>query len=196
MRILNKDKNNRTGMLFCVSNYKKSAQVKIDVNQTDDLNVRFNQTVYVYLVNTKTGKLESMKRTKQKVQPDGTIKVDILKDGNYIILKQHPSRNVVASLIEQVKANRAAIKLKTNKTALFKIQIPKTLELVSSLNKKTSHPGKGAVTVSYKSSNPKVAQVNKKGTIKGKKRGTAIITATIKLYDGSKKTYKKRVTIK
>ena len=196
VRILNKDKNNRTGMLFCVSNYKKSAQVKIDVNQTDDLNVRFNQTVYVYLVNTKTGKLESMKRTKQKVQPDGTIKVDILKDGNYIILKQHPSRNVVASLIEQVKANRAAIKLKTNKTALFKIQIPKTLELVSSLNKKTSHPGKGAVTVSYKSSNPKVAQVNKKGTIKGKKRGTAIITATIKLYDGSKKTYKKRVTIK
>lgn len=48
--------------------------------------------------------------------------------------------------------------------------------------------------VSWKSSNPKIASVSKKGVVKGLKAGTAIITATAR--DGSKKSAKCKITIK
>ena len=56
--------------------------------------------------------------------------------------------------------------------------------------KPTVLPRKGKVT--YKSSNKKIATVSSKGTVKGIKRGTAKITASVK-YKG--KTYKKSIKI-
>ena len=49
-------------------------------------------------------------------------------------------------------------------------------------------PSKAKKSVSYKSSNQKIATVSKKGKIKAKKTGTAKITVTVKGKNGKKKT--------
>ncbi|WP_026511600.1 Ig-like domain-containing protein [Butyrivibrio sp. LC3010] len=51
-------------------------------------------------------------------------------------------------------------------------------------------------SISYKTSNKKIATVSKKGVIKGKKKGTCTITVTVKDKAGKSKTAKCKVTVK
>lgn len=69
----------------------------------------------------------------------------------------------------------------------------KTASLKVSVN-----PSKAKKSVSYKSSNKKIATVSKKGKVTAKKTGTAKITVTVKGKNGKKKTtyVKVKVTAK
>ena len=75
------------------------------------------------------------------------------------------------------------LKLKTTKAS---IKVGKS----TTIKVKTQYPKKEKLT--YKSSNTKVATVNSKGKVTGKKKGTATITVTTK--SGAKATFK--VTVK
>lgn len=70
----------------------------------------------------------------------------------------------------------------TKKTYTMKAGTTKTIKATAS--KKIS-------SVTYKSSNTKVASVSKKGTVRAKKAGTAKITATVKTKQGSKSAWVK-----
>ena len=50
--------------------------------------------------------------------------------------------------------------------------------------------------ITYKSSKKSVVSVNKNGKIKGKKKGTGKVTATVTLKDGTKKIVTIKVTVK
>ena len=73
-------------------------------------------------------------------------------------------------------------KKKVTKQTFFLVK-GKTASLKVSVN-----PSKAKKSVSYKSSNKKIATVSKKGKIKAKKAGTAKITVTVKGKNGKKKT--------
>lgn len=60
---------------------------------------------------------------------------------------------------------------------------------------KISAPSGTKYTVTYKSSKTSVAMVSSKGTVTAKKKGTAVISTTIKI-NGVSKTYKKNITVK
>ena len=51
-------------------------------------------------------------------------------------------------------------------------------------------------SISYESSDPRIATVNETGKIKGKKAGTTTITATVTLKNGETKTVTMKVTVK
>lgn len=77
------------------------------------------------------------------------------------------------------------------KSKSIKITLPKLLTKV------TKYTGKdGEVIITYKNNNNKIASVSKTGKVTGKKKGTAIITTTIQLSDGSKKIFNTKVVVK
>ena len=51
-------------------------------------------------------------------------------------------------------------------------------------------------SISYQSNNKKIASVNKKGTIKSNKKGTASIRVTVTLNNGKTKVLKLKVKVK
>lgn len=87
---------------------------------------------------------------------------------------------LAVSLVNGISAN-AASKARLNRKKIT-IRVGKTYKLKVKNNKKK---------VKWKTSNKKIASVSKKGKVKGKKPGKAIITAKI-----GKKKYKCRVTVK
>lgn len=89
----------------------------------------------------------------------------------------------VKKLNEQIKELTAKkTKLRVNKKSI-KIKVGKTYKLKASAT--TSHK------ITFKSSNKKVAVVSKKGVVKGKKKGKAVISVTC-----NKVTQKVKVTVK
>ena len=116
-------------------------------------------------------------------------------------------------VVKAKKAGKATITVTTvdgNKTAKCKITVKNPIKVRKiSLNKKKATIKKGETLklkvkikpsdatnkeVTWKSSNKKVATVDKNGKVKGKKKGTATITATAR--DGSKKNAKCKITVK
>ena len=79
----------------------------------------------------------------------------------------------VALKIGKKKVTKQTYFLVKGKTATLKVSV---------------NPSKAKKSVSYKSSNKKIATVSKKGKIKAKKAGTAKITVTVKGKNGKKKT--------
>lgn len=81
-------------------------------------------------------------------------------------------------------------------TAQITVTLPSTLEIVKTLKDDTSQKAIGGVTVSYHSSNKKVASVDADGRINAKKKGKAIIYATVTLYSGKTKVVNFKVNVK
>ena len=79
----------------------------------------------------------------------------------------------VALKIGKKKVTNQTCYLVEGKTATVKVSV---------------NPSKAKKSVSYKSSNPKIATVSKNGKIKAKKAGTAKIRVTVKGKNGKKKT--------
>ncbi len=196
IQILRKDSHNNTGILFDARDWRNETRVQIQVINNRNMDVKPNQIVYAFMVNEQTNKLEAMKYTKQYVQEDGTIAVDVLRKGQYVVLKKYPSKGVVVSLENQIKTNVNAISMKANEKTKFAVQIPNTLEKVTSLKNKTYYEGRGEVTVTYKSNNSKIARVSKNGIIIGKRKGTTYVIATVKLFNGRKKVFLRIVKIR
>ena len=73
--------------------------------------------------------------------------------------------------------------------------MPSTLSKVKKITRKSGADMQ--VVITYQSSDKSIATVGKtSGKITGKKKGACIITTTILLADGSKKTIKTKVSVK
>lgn len=100
------------------------------------------------------------------------------------------------------KAGKATITATQNgKTVTYKVTVKKapkiskanvTVKVGKSKNVTVNKNGAKYLGVSFKSSKPAVAKVNKNGKITGVKKGTATITATVKGYN---KTWKLKTTV-
>lgn len=84
--------------------------------------------------------------------------------------------------------------IKVGKTAKVNVNLPETLTPVQEFT--SSDIISNEVKITYSSSNSKIAKVSSKGKITGKKKGTAKITVTAKLSDGTKKEFILTIKVK
>lgn len=146
---------------------------------------------------TVTGKKDSKKVTYKSSNP---AVVSVTGSGKIICKKAGTATITVAS--RQTPAKKATLKIKvvqraTKLTAQTEgYTIKKNLTVTKGKSIKvtiTASPEKASNKVTWKSSNNKIAKVDKKGKISAKKTGTATITATAK--DGSKKKVSFKVKV-
>ena len=161
--------------------------------------VKAGNKIYFYHVNENTGKLEELPySSKYTVDAKGYITVDILHCSDYVALTKEAPKDMYVSLTNQIKVTPLQVNLTLGKkkSTSVKIELPLTLQLVNDLKDKTSQSALGAVTVSYSSSNKKVATVDKRGKITAVCAGKTVITTTLKLYNGKVKKVKTDITVK
>ena len=150
--------------------------------------------VYVYRYNSSTGKLEEIANSARTVLKNGMTGIEGYSGNDYVVTNKGLSGKNVVTLLGQskVKFNKASVKkggkIKINTT------LPEELKAETSLKNKVPY-AKQAAVVTYKSSNTKVAEVSKNGTVNATGKGKATITVNIKLADGKVKTVKKEVTV-
>lgn len=153
--------------------------------------------VYIYHVNEKTNKLETIVGGySQYVDIDGMVTIPVLDGGKYVILTAKADSKQITSLQSQITVKPKNKTVKKGKTTKVVVDLPACLQVVTKLTDKTTSKDVGAVTITYKTSNKEVATVNKNGTITAKKKGTTTVTATITLYNGKKNTVKMKITVK
>lgn len=196
---LNKDKNNNTGVVLRVAQsgtLPTTAKVNVYVGQQQGL--KNNKKVYVYYLNSKTKKLEQLPAATSKMK-NGYVTITVVKGGDYVLLAKKANSKAVTALSKQVTvtANKS---VKKNKSTNMKVTLPDTIMKLTSLSssnrKKYLPSGILGAKISYKSSNKKIATVNKNGKVTGKKQGKVRITTTIKLSNGSKVTVNRTITVK
>ena len=101
---------------------------------------------------------------------------------DYELVTKKEADVITRQILSTVKPAKKKLSLSEDKKLLF--------EFSDKLNKEN------VAAVEYSTTNKSVANISKNGTIKGKKAGMAVITATVTLRNGKKKTIKMTVTVK
>lgn len=151
---------------------------------------------FVYIANKDTGKLDSITGGHSyELDEEGYISLNILQFADYAILPKKPDTEVVTSLRNQI-SSRKRLSLNIGKQKVISVVLPKSLELVKDLKDKTSSEMKGAVTLSYATSDKAIATVDAStGLVTAVSLGEATIIATATLYSGKTKDLKTKVTV-
>lgn len=155
----------------------RSTTVKVKVSPTNATNKKLKWTTS----NSKVAVVNSQGKITAKGKGTATIKVMALDGSN----KYATIKVTVKQPVTSVKLNRNSANLKVKGKAK-----QKTVTLRATVNPKNANNK----SVSWKSSNTRIATVNSKGKVTAKKRGTCYITATAK--DGSKKSAKCKIVVK
>ncbi|HKL79436.1 MAG TPA: hypothetical protein VJ888_03250 [Mobilitalea sp.] len=177
-----------------------TANVRIYVG--DQKGVEPGSKIYLYHYNNKNNKLETLPYSSNyEVDKDGFITVNIVHCSDYIALTEKADSKSITSLRNQISVIPLARILYTDGTkgqsVVMKVKLPATLEQVDSLSEKeTLSVAIGGITISYTSSNSKIATVNKAGEVKAVGVGSAVVTTTIRLYSGKTKTVKTKIIVK
>ncbi|MFA9462693.1 MAG: bacterial Ig-like domain-containing protein [Velocimicrobium sp.] len=155
--------------------------------------VKVGQKVYVYKVNDKTKKLETMVGSfSHKVDENGYVTLGVLEGGDYLVLTEKAAKNQVTLIKHQIKIDIKQKTMKVGKTSKVSVLLPTCLNNTDVANSSAI----GKVKITYKVSNKKVASIDKNGKVKAKRAGTVIITTTITLYNGSTRTEKTKIYVK
>ncbi len=117
------------------------------------------------------------------VSKDGTVKVALPAGCIYKLVTPEKAASIEKSILKTVSAKKSSTALKTGKTT--------TMQMSSKLNMKN------VSKITYTSSKPSVAIVNKKtGKIRAKKKGTTTIKVKVILKSGATKTVTMKITVK
>lgn len=163
---------------------------KIDViNNTNNVDLKAGNTVYLYKYNNSTKKFEEMAYTKQVVAKDGTINISGYSGMKYIVSSKKLSGKSVTTIKQGINLNAKKNTVKKGKKLSLKLTLPDTVSIKKEF-------GTEKATVTYKSKKPAVATVSKNGVIKAKGKGKVTVKAVIKLSSGRKITKKKQFTVK
>ena len=166
-----------------------------------DMGYKEGDKLYLYYYNSETGKLDTLPYSSNYVvDSEGYITINIIHCSEYVLLPKKASAGAITSLRNQISVTPKKVTLtlgsKDKSKATIEINLPKTLERVKDLKDKTSGSAIGAVMVTYKSGNTKIATVDDSGKITAKKAGKVDIKVTVTLYSGKTKTFKVSVTVK
>jgi hypothetical protein len=175
------------------------ASVKVYVGNQDG--IKAGDRIYLYHYNENTGKLETLPYSSgYVVTNDGYITVNILQCSDYVVLPEKADSKLITSLKNQISITPTSKTLYVGgtkgATTNIQVNLPVTLELVDDLKDETASSAVGAVTVSYKSSNNKVATVDSHGNVTAISEGVAYITTNVKLYSGKTKTVITTIIVK
>jgi hypothetical protein len=174
------------------------ASVRIYVGNFTD---KRDKKIYVYRYNPDTKKLESLPySTHYSIDSEGYINLNLLMCSDYVILPKKAESSILVTLLEQIQVTlmKNILYLSESKTAKtnVNVMIPLTLEIVSSLDDKTSSSAVGACEITYTSSNTKIVEVDQNGNVTAEGKGKAYIIVNIKLYNNTSKIIKIQINVK
>ncbi len=177
------------------------AQASVRIYVGNEYGIEPGDKIYLYHCDPETGKLETLPYSSRYiVDQDGYITVSLVHCSDYAVLPKEAAANQIISLRNQIKVTADKTKLTAgsgkNSTAKIAVQLPPSLELVKNSKDKTSNPALGGVSITFRSSDMKVAIVDEDGLITAKGKGTATVYATILLYSKKTKTFTFRYTVK
>jgi hypothetical protein len=175
------------------------ASVRIYVGNLEGITA--GSKVYLYHVNEETGKLETLPYSSNySLDSDGYLTINIVHCSDYAAFSEEVASGQIISLRNQISVvptkKTLYLGVEGSTTATIEVTLPATLEVVSSLEEKTSQSAVAGVTISYASDNTKVATVDQEGHISAVGKGKTYIITTITLYSGKIKTVKTAITVK
>lgn len=151
----------------------------VQVNAAD---VKAGAKLAVMKKDEKTGELVLVNKKSYKVTKDGSVSLTFKDRGVYVLKTQAEVKAAAKQIAKTIAPAKSTVNIGVKKTTVFQWSKKLNMENIAK--------------ITYKSSKKSVVSVNKNGKIKGKKKGTGKVTATVTLKDGTKKIVTIKVTVK
>lgn len=151
----------------------------VQVNAAD---VKAGAKLAVMKKDEKAGELVLVNKKSYKVTKDGSVSLTFKDRGVYVLKTQAEVKAAAKQIAKTIAPAKSTVNIGAKKTTVFQWSKKLNMENVAK--------------ITYKSSKKSVVSVNKNGKIKGKKKGTGKVTATVTLKDGTKKIVTIKVTVK
>lgn len=149
--------------------------------QADADEIVSGEKLYIYKLDTKTGKYTMVDAKEYKVTKAGTVTINMTKKATYELVTVQESKAITKEILATVKPAKNSTSLSKDKKTTFKLSAKLDMDNVKS--------------VTYTTSKKSIAAISKKGTITAVKAGTATVKATITLKNGTKKTVKMTIKV-
>ena len=151
----------------------------LTVNTAD---IQTGNKLYVCAKDQKTGAYVLVNDKSYTVTKAGNVNFSADSNKDYVLMDQKDMDQVTTKILKTVTLKNKTVQVKKGKQ--------KKVSLAATLNMDN------VKSISYQSSNKKVASVSKKGTIKTNRKGTATVRVTVSLNNGKKKVLKLNVKVK
>ncbi len=151
----------------------------LTVNTAD---IQTGNKLYVCAKDQKTGAYVLVNDKSYTVTKAGNVNFSADSQKDYVLMDQKDMDQVTTKILKTVTLKNKTVQVKKGKQ--------KKVSLAATLNMDN------VKSISYQSNNKKIASVNKKGTIKSNKKGTASIRVTVTLNNGKTKVLKLKVKVK
>ena len=148
----------------------------------DAKNLTAGNTLKVLVVDKKTGEKKLVNAKSYKVDENGTISVSLPKGCEYQLVTAKEVEKVEKAVLKTVEVKKTSASVKKGKST--KIQLSSKLDMDN------------VKSVTYTTTKKSVVKVAKNGKITAKKKGTAVVKATVTLKSGKKKTVTMKVKVK
>lgn len=162
-----------------VTDAKGNIQYTVTV---DAKNLTAENTLKVLVVDKKTGEKKLVNAKSYKVDENGTISVSLPKGCEYQLVTAKEVEKVEKAVLKTVEVKKTSVSVKKGKST--KIQLSSKLDMDN------------VKSVTYTTTKKSVVKVAKNGKITAKKKGTAVVKATVTLKSGKKKTVTMKVKVK
>lgn len=162
-----------------VTDAKGNTKYTVTVDAKD---LTAGNTLKVLVVDKKTGVKKLVNAKSYKVDENGTISVSLPKGCAYELVSAKEVEKVEKAVLKTVKVKKTSASVKKGKST--KIQLSSKLDMDN------------VKSVTYTTTKKSVVKVAKNGKITAKKKGTAVVKATVTLKSGKKKTVTMKVKVK
>lgn len=178
-QILEENDGKHTDVTIQVTDPAGNVSYTLTVNTAD---IQTGNKLYVCAKDQKTGAYVLVNDKSYTVTKAGNVNFSADSKKDYVLMDQKDMDQVTAKILKTVTLKNKTVQVKKGKQ--------KKVSLAATLNMDN------VKSISYQSNNKKIASVNKKGTIKSNKKGTASIRVTVTLNNGKTKVLKLKVKVK
>lgn len=178
-QILEENDGKHTDVTIQVTDPAGNISYTLTVNTAD---IQTGNRLYVCAKDPKTGAYVLVNDKSYTVTKAGNVNFSADSKKDYVLMDQKDMDQVTAKILKTVTLKNKTVQVKKGKQKKVSLSAALNMDNVES--------------VSYQSSNKKVASVSKKGTIKTNRKGTATVRVTVTLNNGKKKVLKLNVKVK
>lgn len=178
-QILEENDGKHTDVTIQVTDPAGNVSYTLTVNTAD---IQTGNKLYVCAKDQKTGAYVLVNDKSYTVTKAGNVNFSADSKKDYVLMDQKDMDQVTAKILKTVTLKNKTVQVKKGKQKKVSLSAALNMDNVKS--------------ISYQSNNKKIASVNKKGTIKSNKKGTASIRVTVTLNNGKTKVLKLKVKVK
>lgn len=178
-QILEENDGKHTDVTIQVIDPAGNVSYTLTVNTAD---IQTGNKLYVCAKDQKTGAYVLVNDKSYTVTKAGNVNFSADSKKDYVLMDQKDMDQVTTKILKTVTLKNKTVQVKKGKQ--------KKVSLAATLNMDN------VKSISYQSNNKKIASVNKKGTIKSNKKGTASIRVTVTLNNGKTKVLKLKVKVR